>query len=195
MGPVAKKKRQSSRYAVLGMLSMGLETGYSMKKHVETNLGHFWSESYGRIYPILRQLVDEGLATCEAENRAGGRRRNRYRLTDKGWQELREWLAEPPERQPRRHELLLKLSFGERVPRSVTEKMIREHRDVCERDVDGFTKIEEMMRTGPELHRDQPFWLMTLRFGRVIREAEKVWCEEALEHLATLDRDEDDPPS
>jgi hypothetical protein len=41
------KRRPRSRYAVLGMLSMGLETGYAMKKHVEANLGHFWNESYG----------------------------------------------------------------------------------------------------------------------------------------------------
>jgi len=53
------KKRTRSRYAVLGMLSSGLETGYAMKRHIETNLGHFWSESYGQICRILRQLVKD----------------------------------------------------------------------------------------------------------------------------------------
>jgi hypothetical protein len=65
--PTPKKRRLGSRYAVLGMLSMGLKTGYAMKKHVERNLGHFWSESYGQIYPVLRQLVADGLATCKEE--------------------------------------------------------------------------------------------------------------------------------
>ena len=55
----ARRPRNKSRFAVLGMLSMGLETGYQMKKHVEENLGHFWSESYGQIYPILGQLRAE----------------------------------------------------------------------------------------------------------------------------------------
>jgi DNA-binding PadR family transcriptional regulator len=91
--PTPKKRRLGSRYAVLGMLSMGLKTGYAMKKHVEGNLGHFWSESYGQIYPVLRQLVADGLATCKEERRPGKPRRNLYTLTRAGWKELRAWLA------------------------------------------------------------------------------------------------------
>ena len=87
------KRRLGSRYAVLGMLSMGLKTGYAMKKHVEVNLGHYWSESYGQIYPILRQLVDEELATCTEERRKGKPMRKLYAITRSGRKELREWLA------------------------------------------------------------------------------------------------------
>jgi len=41
----------------LGMLTEGEASGYDLKKHFERSVGHFWSESYGRIYPMLAQLV------------------------------------------------------------------------------------------------------------------------------------------
>ena len=78
------------------MLSMGLKTGYAMKKRVEGNLGLYWSESYGQIYPILRQLVDEGLASCTEERRKGKPMRKLYAITPSGRTELREWLAMRP---------------------------------------------------------------------------------------------------
>jgi DNA-binding PadR family transcriptional regulator len=184
--PTPKKRRLGSRYAVLGMLSMGLKTGYAMKKHVEGNLGHFWSESYGQIYPVLRQLVADGLATCKEERRPAKPRRNLYTLTRAGWKELRAWLALPPEPQPQRLELLLKLSFGERVPTETCQKLIRDYGEMCERDLAYLSEIESTLREPPRLHRDQPYWLMALRHGRGIREAELAWCGETLEHLRRI---------
>jgi DNA-binding PadR family transcriptional regulator len=185
------KKRPRSRYAVLGMLSMGLETGYAMKKHVELNLGHFWNESYGQIYPILRQLVEEGLTTCRVDRKAGGRQRKRYALTERGWEDLRAWLIQPPEPPPPRLELLLKLSFGERVPVEACERLVEDHRTLCERDIAHLANIEATLQDRPSLHRDQPYWLMTLRYGRAVREAERAWCDEALAQLRSL-REEDE---
>ena len=184
--PTPKKRRLGSRYAVLGMLSMGLKTGYAMKKHVEGNLGHFWSESYGQIYPVLRQLVADRLATCKEERRPAKPRRNIYTLTRAGWKELRAWLSLPPEPQPQRLELLLKLSFGERVPTETCQKMIRDYGERCERDLAYLSEIESTLREPPRLHRDQPYWMMALRHGQGIREAELAWCGETLEHLRRI---------
>lgn len=187
-GPPADgtKKRTRSRYAVLGMLSSGLETGYAMKKHVETNLGHFWSESYGQIYPILRQLVEDGLATCTVEPQRDGRRRKRYQLTPAGWSELRTWLAQPAELPPPRHELLLKLSFGERISFEACEKLIRDYRESCERNVVELADIDAILSAQKRTPRDHPYWLMTLRYGRAIREAERRWCDETLTQLLEI---------
>ncbi len=182
-----KKRRLGSRYAVLGMLSMGLKTGYAMKKYVGSNLGHYWSESYGQIYPTLRQLVDEGLATCTEERRKGKPMRNLYAITSSGRKELRQWLVVPPEPQPQRSELLLKLSFGDRVDSEACQKLIRDHSQQCERDLSYLSEIESALLEPPRKHRDQPYWLMTLRHGRAIREAELAWCNETLEHLRQLE--------
>ncbi|MDH3629255.1 MAG: PadR family transcriptional regulator, partial [Acidobacteriota bacterium] len=45
--------RSSSRYAVLGILTLEPMSGYDIKKFIETSVAHFWRESYGNIYPLL----------------------------------------------------------------------------------------------------------------------------------------------
>ncbi len=185
-----KRPLARSRYAVLGMLSMGLDTGYAMKKHVERNLGHFWNESYGQIYPILRSLEEEGLATRSPDGQTAGRRRNRYQLSEQGWKDLRAWLAAPPEPQPVRLELLLKLSFGERVPAAVSIRHVREHQEICERSLEYLQMAETLLRKNPDLHRDQAYWLLTLGYGKAVRQAEVAWCHETLTQLRQLEADQ-----
>lgn len=41
------RRRARTRYAILGMLSERLDTGYALEKQVERNLSHFWVERYG----------------------------------------------------------------------------------------------------------------------------------------------------
>jgi len=47
-------------------------------------------------------------------------------------------------------------------------------------------EIESALCEPPPKHRDQSYWLMTLRHGRAIRDAELAWCNETLEHLRRL---------
>jgi len=81
-------KENKSRYALLGILSICPGSGYDIKKFMEQSTGNFWNESYGQIYPMLKQLVDEGLATSRTEKHEGKPERYVYALTDKGLQAL-----------------------------------------------------------------------------------------------------------
>src|ERR1019366_7085651 len=42
--------------AVLGALSVAPMTGYALREAIRDVLGHFWSESFGQIYPTLTAL-------------------------------------------------------------------------------------------------------------------------------------------
>lgn len=61
-------RQNKSQYALLGMLTLGEMSGYDIKKLFDTSLRNFWGESFGQIYPILRRLVREGLATVQEES-------------------------------------------------------------------------------------------------------------------------------
>src|SRR5437899_10500693 len=106
-------KENKSRYAILGMLALKPASGYGIKKLMEQSTSNFWSESYGQIYPILKRLTEEGLATSHAEKQEGKPERNIYALTEQGKAELVNWLGEPAEEAPARIETLLKLFFGQ----------------------------------------------------------------------------------
>ena len=53
-------RASTSRFAILGVLSLGAMSGYDVKKLIERSIAHFWNESYGQIYPSLNRLAAEG---------------------------------------------------------------------------------------------------------------------------------------
>jgi PadR family transcriptional regulator, regulatory protein AphA len=173
-------KENKSRFALLGMLSLKPMSGYDLKKAIELSVGHFWHENYPQIYPILKQLTNEGLTTCAIDRHQGRPERSIYTLTDSGWNVLRHWLSEPFDYPGERNELLLKLFFGELVPISVSLKHVRQHRTRQENLLQMYQQTEVAIR---ERWRDDPrlpYWLLTLSQGRAIAQALLVWCDEAL---------------
>ena len=95
----------------------GDRSGYDIRKAIETSVGYFWGESYGQIYPALKQLAGQGL--IEAGGEPGKQRRQAYRITAAGRAVLRDWLAAPFQNDPPRNEFLLKLFFGAEADPSV----------------------------------------------------------------------------
>ncbi len=88
-------RENKTKYAVLGLLIYAPLSGYDIRRIYADSLGNFWSESYGAIYPILKRLEDEGLATREVERQTGKPDRNVYTITDLGREEMHRWLAQP----------------------------------------------------------------------------------------------------
>ena len=80
------RKAGTTEYAVLGMLGWGPASGYDLKKRFEGSVGHFWSESYGQIYPILARLATQGLAERRLERQKGKPDRYVYSITAEGEQ-------------------------------------------------------------------------------------------------------------
>src|SRR6266516_552497 len=115
MGAVFMAKENKSRYAILGMLTLGPASGYQIKKLMEQSTSNFWSESYGQIYPILKLLTEEGLTTSHTEKQEGKPERNIYTLTRQGKEDLVNWLGEAVEEAPERMELVLKMFFGKLI--------------------------------------------------------------------------------
>jgi DNA-binding PadR family transcriptional regulator len=58
-------RENKTKFAVLGLLAYAPLSGYDIRRIYAQSLGNFWSESYGAIYPILKRLEEEGLATRE----------------------------------------------------------------------------------------------------------------------------------
>src|SRR3954464_14236257 len=81
-------------YVVLGMLRLGVRSGYDIKQLVDKSTRFFWAASYGQIYPELKKLEAAGLITGAADPQ-GGRQRRAYELTERGEQVLDDWLKRP----------------------------------------------------------------------------------------------------
>ncbi len=179
-------KENRSKYAVLGLLSWGPMSGYTIKKAIEQSIGNFWNESYGQIYPILKQLAAEGLATTSVEKHVGKPDRYVYALTDKGRKALQRWLRKPAEQEVGRIEILLKLFFGRHIALAENIRQLQRFQ-TCQRQLlQKFDAIEERLKAEHADNPDLLYWLLTISYGRHICQARLHWCDEALATLRGL---------
>ncbi len=179
-------KENKSRYALLGVLSICPGSGYDVKKFMERSTSNFWSESYGQIYPMLKQLVDEGLAISHAEKQEGKPERYVYTLTAKGKEELQQWLAEPIENAVERNELLLKLFFGEHNSIAKNIEHVQAFQVLQSQLLEKYQGIEHYLQAGAVNQPDLYYPLITVRYGIRRCQALLAWCEETLATLQAL---------
>jgi DNA-binding PadR family transcriptional regulator len=74
--------------------------GYQLKKSLSETLGPFWQVSYGALYPALKRLKAQGAVEEVFPKATVGRRRNVYRLTEKGEAVFAGLLESAGEREP-----------------------------------------------------------------------------------------------
>ena len=175
---------------ILGMLKLGVRTGYDIKKAIDTSTRFFWGASFGQIYPELHRLRDSGLVRGKDEPR-GRVKRTEYELTAQGEQALRDWLTDTESFIfELRDEGLLRLFFGDVLTRDEVLANLRARRDFFDFVLTHFREIEVAARTGfadeTQLHP-----LLALRYGIGLIEWSRDWYAETERRLAAgepLDR-------
>jgi DNA-binding PadR family transcriptional regulator len=82
--------------AILGLLKERPLHGYELKKRLSYMLGHFWTVSYGSLYPALKRLERSGAIERAYSVKEKTRHRNVYRITRAGGSEFLKLLSDPP---------------------------------------------------------------------------------------------------
>jgi DNA-binding PadR family transcriptional regulator len=178
-------KLSQTAYAILGILTFHpRQTGYHIRKTVESSVRYFWSESYGQIYPTLKRLAADGL--IEPCGPAGKKRAQEYSITQAGRAALEAWLALPYREDPQRNEFLLKIFFGVQAPPEVAINHLKNYQQRTRRLLDTFTEIETLAIEHNSQEPGFPYWHLTLEFGLAQLRAGLEWSERALERLNQL---------
>jgi len=177
-------KTNKTKYAILGLLSLGPASGYDLKKTVDGNIGFFWNENFGHIYPILKRLEKDGLVKSVISESDNYPAKNVYTLTSAGKGEFLKWLRESPEEPPIRNEMLLKLFFGRQNDRREVESMLLAERKRNEELLAIYGEVAKKISAVKS--DDCSYWNFTLMFG--MRKSEMVisWCDETLDLLKKL---------
>ncbi len=205
-------RERSTRWAILGALTLEPMSGYDIRRNAAESWGHFWSESYGQIYPALRALETEGLVRARGVNpkarpgaraprpavrtgsrpaangAAAGRERREFEITPRGRAALRRWQDEAPVEKPPRNELLLKLMFGANADPAALRGHVERVRDAERRDRDVWGELERTLRRDAAARPELPYWLATLSYGRHHTDAILRWCDETLAALPASGR-------
>jgi len=201
--------KRKTWFAILGLLSWKPMSGYDIKKLVEMSLSHFWSESYGSLFPTLNALVSDGLATKRLDPSSGARRRQVYTVTPRGKRAYQEWMHEPADPVQMRNELQLKFFLTSRGSIDDSIRLLQEYRTQQKERYAEFKSFESILaeavrtdvmpdalipiigKTASQSHEHLIFFL-TLRHGVLAIEARMAWIDEALRALRARKRSRKD---
>jgi DNA-binding PadR family transcriptional regulator len=177
-------KTNSTRFAILGLLSLEPMSGYDIKRAVQETLHHFWNESYGQIYPALAALEKDDLVRLHDGTAAkSARPRKVYAITPKGRRALAAWRRQAPESRPFRNELLLRMFFGD--PPSAADLLahVDRLREEESHRLAEYERLEARMLREAKANPSLPYWRATLRYGHHRSTGIVRWCEETARAL------------
>jgi DNA-binding PadR family transcriptional regulator len=179
---------------ILGMLKLGVATGYDIKKVIDFSTRFFWTASYGQIYPELKRLRKAGLVRAEQVPR-GKVKRTVYSLTPKGERALHDWLTDNQEVLFEiRDESLLRLFFSDQLSRDEVIANLRMQEQIFGLVLERFRELEVSVKEGVSEGRVYPYVALQygLEFMTFARDwyAEKARRLEAGEELVELEDDE-----
>ena len=166
---------------ILGMLKLGVATGYDIKRVIDFSTRFFWTASYGQIYPELKRLRRAGLVRAEEAPR-GKVKRTVHSLTPKGERALREWLADSDEVLFEiRDESLLRLFFSDLLSRDEVIVNLRTQQQTFDLVLQRFGAIEADAKAGVAEGRVYPY--VALRYGIDFITFARDWYAEAARRL------------
>lgn len=170
-------------YAILGILNISPSTGYDIKKYCDNVLSCFWNENFGHIYPTLKKMLEDGMIIIISKEI--NEKKICYGITEKGKQELKNWLLEETMQQPVRSEFMLKLLFSSSQPLGKIVQILENYRENVIKKRDKYLKIQNNIENGiPEVSKDRVYFLKAiLRKGILSAEATVQWCDETIEEI------------
>lgn len=170
-----------TRFIILAFLQYKPGSGYQIKKAIEGSVANFWRESYGQIYPKLKEMAHDGLVELQNKESSLQVKSNIYEITEKGREILLEWLSTEAVQTPPRSEILLKLFFGDLVGPSVMKDMIFQYRCKKENELRRLQSILKEYYEKPAGH--DVYGKMTVEYGIQVSTAVIEWCDKTLEIL------------
>lgn len=186
-------KRLIYELFVLGELMDGPHHGYQLREILSRLLGPFRQISWGMIYPLIRQLEQEGLVISESEHateereQAGtsGRSRKPYAITATGRERFYDLMLQQGDYSAQYRELfLVKLNNFDYLSADQQLTVLWQYR--------GFLQVEDLYLSGgqqmvlanprlPERHQAHILRIMSFRWSSI--HSEIRWIDEQIQRL------------
>jgi DNA-binding PadR family transcriptional regulator len=161
--------------AVLGALSIEPMSGYRIRRAIDEVFGHFWTESFGQIYPTLGRLEADGLVRPGPGSRANA---STYEITDAGRAHLRARLAEPAVPAHPRNSLMLRVFLGASLDPSTLAGLIDAAESEARERLATFAALRAEIADEPLAAEHGPYWLATISAGEHAARAVIDWVAE-----------------
>jgi len=176
-------KQNTSEFALLGLLTQEPSSGYDLRRKTELHLGHFWSESYASIYPMLKRLLELELVDRYQVEQTDKPDKWVYSITDKGLEVFRNWLSDDVHPMPPRNILLMKVYFGAHITNEELVAHIESYRlELMEELGKNEQRIATIRQSSDST--SSVYQLLTLSYSIHSTRAMLAWCKSATEILS-----------
>jgi DNA-binding PadR family transcriptional regulator len=175
---------RQTEYVILGLLSESPLTGYQMKQLIDVRFRFFWNESYGQLYPTLKDLKERGLIReVDGDDMPSARSQKAYSILEPGINALKTWLKQPVEKETVRLEILLKMYFSNLTDSETMAEHIRQFQAAHERDLMMLNMFQKELEAIWDVDPNHPHVLQVIDFGQKVNQAYVDWSREALKFL------------
>ena len=177
----------SLKYAILGFLDYGSYSGYDLNKKLDNSIGFFYTLTQSQIYRTLEQLLKDRLVEREIihqENRAD---KKIYHTTDKGKNDLYNWLSTPLDLPSLHLRFLIQIFFARQLSNNEILLLFEEHRKKLSDKLvilQSFGELEDQKNCGTP--RDIHLWKLVLKNGIILTQAELEWVDAAMMELENI---------
>jgi len=170
--------------AILGLLKERSMHGYQLSKRLTDTLGGFWRVSYGSLYPTLRRLERDGAVERVFDEQEVGRRKNVYRITEKGEELFQRLLEEAgAESSSEDNRFRVRLAFFKYLAPDTRIRLLERRRAYLEERLSTITTSLSATR-----ERFDTYTLSLMEHGRESTEQDIAW----LNGLITAERRQSD---
>jgi PadR family transcriptional regulator AphA len=169
----------SLRYFTLGLLAQQSMSGYDIQRFLRSLSWLIGSPSSGSLYPILRALPEEGLATVETIPGLDRPPRKIYSITEAGKKELQAWIDQPAvSKAPLKAFVMRLLMAGNFSPATLMEHLQQRRAQVASH----HGALHETVKASQEMADSGQ--LLAMDYGLALATAELSWLDHTLGELS-----------
>src|SRR5438105_11033073 len=161
--------------AILGLLKEQTMHGYQLSKRLADTLGAFWKVSYGSLYPALKRLEREGAVESVFPRDEVGRRKNVYRITEKGEGLFYELLQEAGQESWEDNRFRVRLAFFQYLKPDTRLRLLEKRRAYLE---DRLSQIKTSLRNARE--RIDNYTLSLMEHGEEATQQDIAWLDDLI---------------
>jgi PadR family transcriptional regulator AphA len=169
----------SLRYFVLGLLAQQPMSGYDIKRFFKLLSWLIGSPSSGSLYPILRDLLKEGLVTMEIVPGLDKPPRKIYSIEEAGRRALQTWIEKPTaSNAPLKAFVMRLLLAGNFPPDSLAAHLEQRRAQVAAYEAN-LARMTKALNPGTDLGL-----MLALNYGLELASAEVAWLDSTLIELS-----------
>ncbi len=177
----------SLKYAILGLLEVNSFSGYDLKKYFDSSINSYWKATHSQIYRTLDDISKKGLIISEVIQQDKNPNKKLFSITQKGKDDLIQWLNINKDLPAIRNQILLQFSLSNLLTKEQILRLLEDYKSKLSSKLDALKSTEHQKTiTYGRDPKEKLIWKLTLENGIMYYTNEINWikiCKNQIENI------------